>query len=62
MDRFIEALCYALIFSSLDANFEFWQFEIDTADRDKTVLTSHTRLFRFSKMVFGLQKAPSTFQ
>jgi len=31
-------------------------------DRDKTTFTSHTSLFRFFRLLFGLVNAPASFQ
>lgn len=58
----MESLGDALIFYTLEANPDHWQFEMDYADRDKTVFTSHHERFRFSRKLFGLHDTPGTFQ
>lgn len=40
MDEFINSLGDPQVFSTLDANFGYWQVEIEEADRDNTSFTS----------------------
>lgn len=40
----------------------YWRIEIDQRDRNKTEITSHHGLYRFSKTRFGLENAPDSFQ
>lgn len=62
MDAFTKSLRHALVFSTLDTNCSYWQVYISEADHDKTALTSHHGMFRFSGMQFGLCNAPGAFQ
>lgn len=62
MDKCIDSLCKATVFSTLDANSAYWYIEIDDAEKKKTAITSNHGLFRFVRIPFKLQNAPETFQ
>ena len=62
IDVSLEQLAGAQWFSSLDLNAEYWQVEVNEADREKTAFTSRRGLFGFKTMPFGLFKAPATFE
>lgn len=62
IDEYIDSLADSQMFSTLDANFGYWQVDIEEADRDKTSITSHHGLYRFLRMPFGLKNFPGTFQ
>lgn len=55
MDEYIYVLRYAAVFSTLHANCDYWQVEIENPDRDKTALTYNHGLYRFGRMPLGLQ-------
>lgn len=48
-------------FSKLDANAAYWQIKIHTDDKKKTEFITKHGLFEFTRMGFGLRKAPATF-
>jgi RNase H-like domain found in reverse transcriptase/Reverse transcriptase (RNA-dependent DNA polymerase)/Integrase zinc binding domain len=62
MDKCLDSLGDAYVFSTLDANAGYWQVKVAAEDRDKTSFTCHVGTFRFLRMPFGLVNAPSTFQ
>lgn len=62
MDKCIDSLVEARIFSTLDGDTRYWQIEIYECHDDKTTCTSHHVRHRFIRMPFGLKNAPSLFQ
>jgi len=62
MDDCLESLGDAPVFSTLDWNPGYWQIPVAAEDRDKTTFTSHTGLFQFFRLPFGLVNTPASFQ
>lgn len=62
IDKCIDLLGVARIFSTLDANFSSWIVNIYERDREDTDFTSHDRPYQFVRMLFELKNAPATFQ
>lgn len=62
MDECIASLDEAQVFSTLDANYGYWQIKIDDNVVDETAFATHHRLFCYKRMPFGLKNAPTTFQ
>ena len=49
-------------FSCMDFRSGYWQVEVDDESKSKTAFATHSGLFEFRKIPFGLANAPSTFQ
>lgn len=62
LDKCLDSLGKAHLFSTLDASFVYLQIEIDGRDKNNTAFILHSILFRFLKFPFALKIAPSQFQ
>lgn len=62
LEVFLESLGKACIFSMLEASSAYWEIEFDDWYTGQTIFTSNHGLYRFSRMLLGLENAPSTFQ
>ncbi|KRZ91653.1 Transposon Ty3-I Gag-Pol polyprotein [Trichinella sp. T8] len=62
IDDTLTALAGAKWFSTLDLASGYWQVEVRSRDREKTVFSTPLGLFQFRVIPFGLCKAPATFQ
>ena len=58
----LDALSGSSWFSVLDLQSGYWQQEVRESDREKTAFSSHTGLWEFQRMPFGLKGAPASFQ
>lgn len=62
MDDCTDSLGQAKVFTTLDANWGFWQLPLRNEDREKTAFCSFDGLYQFTRMPFGLTNAPASFQ
>ncbi|XP_043206108.1 uncharacterized protein LOC122372666 [Amphibalanus amphitrite] len=58
----LDALSGSSWFSVLDLQSGYWQQEVKDSDKEKTAFSTHTGLWEFSRMPFGLKGAPASFQ
>lgn len=61
VDEWFDSLDKDAIFSTLDANSEYWQIDIEKSDVDETSLASHRALYLFIHVQSGLWNAYVTF-
>ena len=62
IDETLDTLGGAFYFTTLDLASGYWQVPLKEEDIPKTAFSSHTGLWEFTVMPFGLCGAPATFQ
>ena len=62
VDDSFDQLSHSRYFTTLDLASGYWQVLVDPASKEKTIFVTHSGLFEFSVMPFGLKNAPATFQ
>ena len=62
IDELIDRVGRAKYVTTLDLTKGYWQVPVAIEDRPKTAFTTPYSLFQFTRMPFGLQGAPATFQ
>ena len=62
IDDTLDALGGSAFFSTLDLKSGYWQVELDDESREKTAFVTHSGLYEFLVLPFGLTNAPSTFE
>lgn len=58
----LENLNGSTVFSKLDFRLGFHQIELHKDSRDMTTFTPHDGLFRYKRLLFGINFAPEEFQ
>ncbi len=62
IDELLDALHSARYFTTLDLASGYWQVELEEEAKEKTAFITHSGLYQFRILPFGLCNAPSTFQ
>ena len=62
VDDILETLAGARYFTTLDLASGYWQVTLDPAAKEKTAFVTHSGLYQFNVLPFGLCNAPATFQ
>ncbi|CAM5113978.1 unnamed protein product [Eretmochelys imbricata] len=62
IDELLEKLGRAQFISTLDLTKGYWQVPLDESTKERSVFTTHVRLYEFNVLPFGLQNAPATFR
>lgn len=61
-ESFMSKLKAARIFSRLDLKSAYHQLELDESSREITTFVTHKGLFRYKRLMFGVNSAPEIFQ
>jgi hypothetical protein len=62
IDDTLDTLSGAMWFSMFDVKSGYWQVALHTDDKEKTAFSTGQGLWQFTFMLFGLCKAPATFE
>ena len=52
----------AMVFSNLDLKWSYHQIELDEESREITTFTTHKGLYRYKRLMFGINSAPELYQ
>ena len=62
IDDTLDSLAQSKYFTTLDLASGFWQVKINPESQEKTAFATHSGLYEFRVMPFGLCNSPATFQ
>ena len=62
LPRIVDFLAQSKYFTTLDLASGFWQVKMNPESQEKTVFATHSGLYEFCVMPFGLCNSPATFQ
>ena len=62
VEETLQEVSYAKVFSKLDLNMAFHQIELHPESRDITTFATPNGLYRYKRLLFGINMATETFQ
>ena len=62
VDDTLDSLAQSQYFTTLDLASGFWRVHMDASSQEKTAFATHSGLYEFKVMPFGLCNSPATFQ
>ena len=62
IDDTLDLLAHTKYFTTLDLAAGYWQVQMEPESQEKTAFATHSGLYEFNVMPFGLCNAPATFQ
>ena len=62
IDEILEDMTGATVFSNLDLKWGYHQIELKPESRSLTTFVSHTGLWRYKRLMFGISSAPEIYQ
>lgn len=62
VDEFLDRLGEALYITTLDLTKGYWQIPLELGSKEKTSFATPNGVYQFTRMPFGLRRAPVTFQ
>jgi hypothetical protein len=62
VEEILQDLTGAWVFSKLDLRWGYHQIELDEQSRNYTTFSTHTGLYRYKRLMFGVSAAPEIYQ
>ena len=62
VDEILQGLNGSTVFSKIDLKWGYHQLELDTTSRDITTFATHSGLFRYKRLFFGITSASEQYQ
>ena len=62
IDEILEDMTGATVFSKLDLKWGYHQIELTPESRSLTMFVSHTGLWRYKRLMFGILSTPEIYQ
>ena len=62
VDEVLQNMNQSMVFSKLDLKWGFHQIELSEDSREITTFTTHAGLFRYRRLMFGINSAPELYQ
>ncbi len=62
VDEALHDMCQSKVFTKLDLNWPFHQLELHPDSRDITAFVTHCGLYRYKRLLLGVNAASETYQ